>query len=793
VRVTLERYVVRGPNSRHHNSSTSIASFFTPTQYIEFVFSVCTESKSWQFQTRFSHIDAVYKILCQRFSNVPALPSKTLVRHFYAEHIEERMHGLQGFFNALCRRRDLLNCPELATFLQLPEHIPEFKNGNTSAPSQVAEIVEMQFGIEDFHYDMESGYLLIGSSDQSLGSKVDYAISSLLVPRWESNTSESSIRSRMSLWKRSDVTMKFELKWSCNYCIPLTKVTFSKSVGHAFCAMANGSIGFRPKNRELAQYFLPMIKHTDTVTSVVFDESEHWLFSTSRDGKMLAYDVRTMQVAAEMNSPRPVHELALDKAGRRLYGGSGGGYVFSWDIRTLPPQLLSTVNIPQMRSMHFSTTAFDIPALFIGSREGITILQMKTATGQSWGRNFGNIFTRQLPLCLTFAASSREIIVGHGDGTVAIFDVDSGQATFVFQAHHSAITSLCFLDAPRQLVTASRDERLRFWDFPSMKRTSLIIEPVPAVQGFSKTSSLEKYVNDIPTYINNNNGLGLEKPFTSTSGKRGQNNNGAFGAPPVPQRTTFPPPSIRDAHKANQAERNGRHSPSGGGRDTNFQHHQSPMLNASTSASSTSRPLVPAARNTTSYDTSHFYGEKVSEDMDSFVRHSFPSATKTAPHRTGSKKPNNDDGNTRSDDMSSSHVPSVVDDHRADTAAIASEPYITEDPYVHRSFVSSHSPPRIRRDGSWSPSQLDNNRNSHSTTRMPRTRKNYGPGGGCSMEQDGVGEDTSCSSLNGWYQEREQVLVDDSQLKQENRKGGIVSRACLESDSDDDSLIGWNN
>jgi len=123
---------------------------------------------------------------------------------------------------------------------------------------------------------------------------------------------------------------------------------------------------------------------------------------------------------------------------------------------------------------------------------------------------------------------------------------------------------------------------------------------------------------------------------------------------------------------------------------------------------------------------------------------------------------------------------------RSDDAV--SEAYVTEDPYVHSSFArassNSPSPSRIRRaqtrsqrDASWS----------------PRNASSYQPQTRCSSRKD-ASETGGGSSLYGWHREREDpVQVDDSQLKQENRKGGIVSRACLESDSDDDSLIGWNN
>lgn len=477
VRIRIDSYEVS-------NEVTSITAILAAKQHVSYNVVVFCNGQEWRFMTRYSAIAAVYKVLRDRFPNVPPLPPKTVVRQFSHAQVEDRRHRLNHFFDAVCKRKELLNCPEFASFLHLPENAVEFRSGVCTAPSQVAELVEMGYGIEDVHYDMEHGYLLIGSCDNSLGSKLDSALSSLKLRGDKGH-------SRMSMWKQSCVSLKFDLMWSCDYATGLSKVAYSSTTGHAFCALANGSIGFKPKNREITKNTLPMVKHTDVVVALVFDELELWLFSSSKDGRVHTYDVRNERAASDITCSCAVNTLAVDSCERRLYGGTQGGQIYCWDISYLPPQIVSHIAAPEVWSMHFSTEAFDVPTLFVGSKEGIAVTHVHSADGQSWGIRYGTIPARHSPISLTFAASSREVLVGNSDGTVAVFDLDTGRPTFVFQAHQHAVTCLIFLDAPRRLITASKDKRLRFWDFPSMRIGSLLRESEPAFNGASCKPSLE--------------------------------------------------------------------------------------------------------------------------------------------------------------------------------------------------------------------------------------------------------------------------------------------------------------
>eukprot|EP00439_Symbiodinium_sp_Y106_P063019 s1430_g9.t1 len=77
-----------------------------------------------------------------------------------------------------------------------------------------------------------------------------------------------------------------------------------------------------------------------------------------------------------------------------------------------------------------------------------------------WGRKLGQITEMSSPpTALVWAASSREVIAGFGNGAVVVFDLDQGEPSYAIQAHADAVTAAKWLDAPRRLLTASKDSR----------------------------------------------------------------------------------------------------------------------------------------------------------------------------------------------------------------------------------------------------------------------------------------------------------------------------------------------
>ena len=57
----------------------------------------------------------------------------------------------------------------------------------------------------------------------------------------------------------------------------------------------------------------------------------------------------------------------------------------------------------------------------------------------------------------------KEIITGHEDGYITVWDNEFKQPVFVFKAHKKAVTHVYYLNAEQTLFTCSKDKKFRVW------------------------------------------------------------------------------------------------------------------------------------------------------------------------------------------------------------------------------------------------------------------------------------------------------------------------------------------
>ncbi|CAE8595033.1 unnamed protein product, partial [Polarella glacialis] len=164
---------------------------------------------------------------------------------------------------------------------------------------------------------------------------------------------------------------------------------------------------------------------------------------------------------------------------RRLFTALKNGQVIVWDTSVLPLQRLAVVpDGASPASGPIMALDYDLSTstLFTGSKEGISLWAVKASDSgcSGWGRKLGQFSSMSsAPTAVAWAISSREVMAGFANGAVVIFDLDKGEASYAIQAHSDEVTAVMWLDAPRRLLTASKDKTLKIWDFPSLQRAPL--------------------------------------------------------------------------------------------------------------------------------------------------------------------------------------------------------------------------------------------------------------------------------------------------------------------------------
>ncbi|CAJ1374606.1 unnamed protein product [Effrenium voratum] len=449
-------------------------------QHVDYIVRVFFDGQSWTVTRRYNEFAALADILKKKLASVPAIPQKSMVRQFAPEYLEARKNGLNVFIKELCRRRDAANCREVQDFLLLRQRVPHLSQADASEPVQSAEVQEASFGIAHFEYDPVQGLLLLGSSDFSWASRMDTKITNIKMP-WEKKAPNLP-SAQLSLWQQSPAELKFHMQGMNRFTALITCVLMANCRDKASClaGLSDGTIGVLPMKSERgatggAGQVLPLVRHTAGVVALALDETEQWLFSASSDKAIIVFDLKRQMIQCEVQAPAPPTQMFHCQEQRRLFTSLKNGLVVVWDTSVLPLQKIATV--PDGAPSSNPVTAMDYDSstgtLFTGSKDGISLWTVKTSDMGGWGRKLGQITNMEPPSAIAWAQSSREIIAGFETGAVVIFDLDQGEPSYAIQAHADAVTAVKWLDAPRRLLTASKDRTLKIWDFPSMQRAPL--------------------------------------------------------------------------------------------------------------------------------------------------------------------------------------------------------------------------------------------------------------------------------------------------------------------------------
>ena len=83
---------------------------------------------------------------------------------------------------------------------------------------------------------------------------------------------------------------------------------------------------------------------------------------------------------------------------------------------------------------------------------------------------FSKVLTSYLgkPGCrvVVWRDKNREIITGNQDGNITIWSAKEGTPIYVLQAHGAPITQMVFLEDKQQLISCSKDKKIKIWSLP---------------------------------------------------------------------------------------------------------------------------------------------------------------------------------------------------------------------------------------------------------------------------------------------------------------------------------------
>eukprot|EP00928_Gymnodinium_smaydae_P062353 TRINITY_DN46237_c0_g1_i1.p1 TRINITY_DN46237_c0_g1~~TRINITY_DN46237_c0_g1_i1.p1 ORF type:complete len:626 (+),score=157.15 TRINITY_DN46237_c0_g1_i1:150-2027(+) len=483
LRIGIERYdIVESGGSNNSGTLGGLlkarVSLVKSGQHVEYTLRLDLDGQRWTRRKRFAEVAELHEVLKKRLASVPDMPAKSAVRHFTAEYIEGRKVALNAYLQELCKRRDALNCVELQQFFGFAERLGAYRQPHSSEPVQRAQVNEAAFGIANFAYDATQGVLLLGVADTSWMSRMDTKITNIKLP-WEPEAPNLPT-SRMSLWRQSPADLRFDMAFTCRYSATVSCVAMLD--GLCLCGLSNGTVGCHSMSGKKGVIdpgpTMPLLKHTDRVVALAVDEAERWIISASRDLALIVYDCRRQMIQCEAQTPAMVTSMTYCQHQKRLFCGLATGRIAVYDTSVLPLQKLALLpeGNEQTSGNRISCLDYDsaTSTLFAGCKDGIKLWSIKSGRGSAWGRPMGQLpQMASSPRSVAWMASSREILAGFANGAVVVFDLEAGEPTYALQAHSDEVTCMLWLDAPRRLLTASKDKSLKIWDFPSLRRLSI--------------------------------------------------------------------------------------------------------------------------------------------------------------------------------------------------------------------------------------------------------------------------------------------------------------------------------
>jgi eukaryotic-like serine/threonine-protein kinase len=202
-----------------------------------------------------------------------------------------------------------------------------------------------------------------------------------------------------------------------------------------------------------------------------FPDSKTFLTANRPEGAVVRWDAATLQEVEKLAFLGTNHtSLGLSRNARWLALGDAVGNIQVWDFPA--HQLVTNLVFPE--SLVF--------ALIFSSRGNVLAAgafpRAGGTTGKLWAvGGWREISTRDITLENLFEAdlspNERTLATGYGDGTVAWWDLATGQRQALFDGHNAGAVHVAFSPGGRWFATGGMDGRVMLWEGAAAQARSI--------------------------------------------------------------------------------------------------------------------------------------------------------------------------------------------------------------------------------------------------------------------------------------------------------------------------------
>jgi len=220
--------------------------------------------------------------------------------------------------------------------------------------------------------------------------------------------------------------------------------------------------------------------HKGRVFGVAIDRERDQLYTIAEDKKLNATDMLYQKTHTMcLVGTTDLTALEYDSENKRLLVLNASGEVFIFSVIDKAPKVVKQLALGSnqlLRGIHADiehnflfTCIFLVYMTFIlkGAYEGtITMLDISVPGKEKLVKVLGTFKGQEKARCLEWRPSKVEVIVGHENGRVVIWQTQYGAMTHIFEPHKDAITKLQWDEKNQILLTAGKDKSLKIWKFP---------------------------------------------------------------------------------------------------------------------------------------------------------------------------------------------------------------------------------------------------------------------------------------------------------------------------------------
>ncbi|NEP35367.1 PQQ-binding-like beta-propeller repeat protein, partial [Moorena sp. SIO3B2] len=144
--------------------------------------------------------------------------------------------------------------------------------------------------------------------------------------------------------------------------------------------------------------------------------------------------------------------------------------------KSLQPTVINEVNsslltaLDKVRERNLLQGHTDIVSAIAFSPDGKQIISVSgDGTVRLWDTESGQLIhtfegNTEWVTAIAFSPDGKQILSGSGDGTVRLWDTETGQPLHTLEGHTSSVTEIAFSPDGKQIISGSEDNTVRLWD-----------------------------------------------------------------------------------------------------------------------------------------------------------------------------------------------------------------------------------------------------------------------------------------------------------------------------------------